>query len=68
MARKIQSVRQRSKRQLVDDVAADTCVPSHEEPQDLDASGVPDGLAEERQLLVGFPTLDGAEFRLLRRL
>jgi len=54
-------------RQLVDDVTADARLPADEETQDLHARYVADGLAEERQLLVGLDALDRTEIGFLLR-
>jgi len=53
--------------QLVDDVAADASVPAHEETEDLHASRVTHGLAEQRELFVGRGPLHGAEVQFLLR-
>ena len=54
-------------RQFVHDVAADTGVPANQDPKDLDASRMPEGLGESCQLIVGVVALDRSKVRQLDR-
>src|SRR5512146_426756 len=49
--------------QLVHDVAADAGFATHQQPHDLDARRVTEGLRENREILVGFRPFHGAHVR-----